>query len=196
MYEKIIAQAVNAVSKGHIIVYPTDTLYALGAGISEKRTILKIYSVKHRPISMPLSLAVSDIHQLEQLVVLSPLAKRLADRFFPGKITLICQRKPCIYDIITAGGNTLAVRIPDDPIALTLLKQTGPLIATSANIHGQPTPSTVSEIRKLFKPGTVEVYIDDGMRQGKPSTIVDATGHNPKILRPGSIPASLIVSKG
>ncbi|MDG6219079.1 MAG: L-threonylcarbamoyladenylate synthase, partial [Candidatus Thermoplasmatota archaeon] len=148
MDEKIIAQAVQAVSKGNIIVYPTDTLYALGAGIREKRTILKIFSVKHRPVSMPLSLATSDIHQLEQLVVLSDLAKRLADRFFPGKITLICQRKPCIYDTITAGGSTVAVRIPDDPIALPLLKQTGPLIATSANIHGQPTPSTVSEIRK------------------------------------------------
>lgn len=193
MNERIIAQAVDAVIKGNLIVYPTDTLYALGAGISRNKAILKIFSVKKRPRSLPLPLAVSDWKQLESLVFLTPLAEKLANAFFPGKITIICQKKPHVSDVITAKEHTVAVRIPDDSVALHLLKKTGPLITTSANWHGQTTPKTISEIRKLFKPDDVEVYVDDGPRQGKPSTIVDVTGTTPKILREGCIPTSSIL---
>ena len=193
MHEDVITQAVEAVRKGRLIVYPTDTLYGLGSSISESKAIDTIFTVKHRPKSLPLPVAVSDIQMLSTCVELTPLAEHLAERFLPGKITLVCKKKTIILDSISAGKTTVAIRIPDDPIALHIIKKTGPLIATSANIHGQSTPALISEIRKLFKPGIVEVYIDDGLRQGKPSTIVDVTGSHPIILREGSIPANRIL---
>jgi L-threonylcarbamoyladenylate synthase len=193
MDEDLITQAVEAVGKGNLIVYPTDTLYGLGSSISKDKAIETIFSVKNRPKSLPLSIAVSDKKMLSTCVNLTSLAENLAERFLPGKITLVCEKKNSILDSITGGKKTVAVRIPDDTIALHLIKKTGPLIATSANIHGQSTPASISEIRKLFKPGVVEVYIDDGPRQGRPSTIVDVTGSHPIILREGSIPASRIL---
>ncbi|MBS3777678.1 MAG: threonylcarbamoyl-AMP synthase [Candidatus Thermoplasmatota archaeon] len=188
-----IVHAVEAVRKGKLIVYPTDTLYALGANVSQKKAITAIFQLKQRPKSLPLPVAVSDKHMLSKVAILSPLAKKLAHTFFPGKITLVCRKKQDIPSIVTAGKDTIAVRIPDDQIALTLLKKTGPLVATSANIHKMKPAATVSEIRKLFKPEIVEVYIDDGIRQGKPSTIVDVTESQPVILREGSISKKMIL---
>ena len=193
MHEDVITRAVEAVKKGRLIVYPTDTLYGLGSSILESKAIDTIFTVKHRPKSLPLPVAVSDKQMLSMCVELTPLAENLAERFLPGKITLVCKKKTVISDSISAGKKTVAIRIPDDPIALHIIKKTGPLIATSANIHGHLTPALISEIRKLFKPGIVEVYIDDGPRQGKPSTIVDVTGSHPIILRDGSIPANRIL---
>lgn len=192
MDNDLIADAVHAVQRGKIIVYPTDTLYALGTGIKNKAAVKKVFLVKNRSKTLPLPLAVSDMNLLENLVILTPLARKLADAFFPGKITLVCEKKSEVFDNVSSGKNTIAIRIPDDQIALTLLKKSGPLIATSANIHGQQPKTTISEIRKLFKEGDVEVFIDDGPRKSKPSTIVDVTTVEPKILREGSIPSTII----
>lgn len=194
MSENGIIDAVKAVNNHKLVVYPTDTLYGLGSTIKSKKAIQNIFTIKHRPVSIPLPVAVSDMHMLADCVELTPLANKLAETFFPGKLTLICKKKNIISDLITANKLTVAIRIPDDEIALQLISNTGPLITTSANIHGQPTPSRVSEIRKLFKPEFVEVYIDDGPRKGKPSTIVDVTGSEPVILREGRIPADAILN--
>jgi len=193
MNKNEIIHAVEAIKNGKLVVYPTDTLYALGTSIRKEKAVNSIFSVKKRSKKIPLPVAVSDKQMLSRNVVLTPLAKKLAQTFFPGKITLVCQKKQVIPSIVTAGMNTVAVRIPQDSIALDIIDQTGPLIVTSANIHGKSTPSTISEIRKLFKPGIVDVYIDDGVRQGKPSTIVDVTGYKPKILREGVISTSMIL---
>jgi len=192
MNEIDIIHAVEAIKDQKLIVYPTDTLYGLGSTINSENAIQSIFTVKHRPFSMPLPVAVSDRKMLSNCVELTPLARHLAEAFFPGKITLVCQKKKNISDLITSNKNTVAIRIPDDEIALQLISKTGPLIATSANIHGKPTPAFVSEIRKLFKPSVVEVFVDDGPRQGQPSTIIDVTGSHPVILREGSIPAYII----
>ena len=188
-----IIHAVESVRNRKLIVYPTDTLYALGGSVSQKEGIDTIFQVKQRPKSLPLPVAVSDEKMLSSVAFLSPLAKKIAHTFFPGKITLVCRKKQSISPNVAAGKDTVAVRIPDDPIALKLLHKTGPLVATSANIHGVKPAVTVSEIRKLFKPGIVEVYIDDGLRQGKPSTIVDVSGTQPNILREGCIPKKRIL---
>jgi len=192
MNENRIVHAAHAIRNGKLIVYPTDTLYALGADATQKNAIRSLFSIKNRPFTLPLPIAVSDMKMLNDVVYLSTVAKQLADTFFPGKITLVCRKKNIILDEVTAGKNTVAVRIPDDSIALELIKKTGPIVTTSANIHGHSTPSTISEIRKLFKPGIVEVYIDDGLRQNKPSTIVDVTSSQPKILRQGAISKTII----
>ena len=194
MDEKIISRAVEAIQEGKLIVYPTDTLYGMGASIFHNNAINYIFKIKKRPFSLPLPVAVSNMHMLSQYVQLTSLAQHLADNFLPGELTLVCRKKPSISDMITSGNETVAIRIPNDEIALNIINKTGPLIATSANIHGQNTPKSISEIRKLFKHGDIEVYIDDGPRNSSPSTIVDVTGSHPKILREGSISAERIRS--
>lgn len=194
MDEKIISHAVQAIQQGKLIVYPTDTLYGLGASIFEHNAINSIYQIKKRPFSLPLPIAVSNMKMLSQYVQLTSLAQQLANHFLPGKLTLVCRKKPLVVDTITSGNETVAIRIPHDEIALNIINKTGPILATSANIHGQKTPKSISEIRKLFKPEDIEVYIDDGPRNGAPSTIVDVTGSQPKILREGSISAERIRS--
>jgi L-threonylcarbamoyladenylate synthase len=187
MDEKIIRRVVDAIQHGKLIVYPTDTLYGLGASIFKIDAITSIFQIKQRPFSLPLPIAVSNIHMLSQYVQLNSLIQKFADHFLPGKLTLICRKKPEISNLITSDNETVAIRIPNDQIALKIINKTGPLIATSANIHGQLTPKSISEIRKLFKPEDIEVYIDDGSRSGAPSTIVDVTGSRPQIIREGSI---------
>ena len=187
MDEKILSHAVNAIQQGKLIVYPTDTLYGLGASIFKQDAITSIFQIKGRPFSLPLPIAVAHLKMLSEYVELTSLAQQLARKFLPGKLTLVCKKKPVITDLITSGNDTVAVRIPQDEIALHLINKTGPIIATSANIHGQKTPNSISEIRKLFKPEDIEVYVDGGPRIGAPSTIVDVTSHQPRILREGSI---------
>jgi L-threonylcarbamoyladenylate synthase len=181
MDEKILSHAVNAIQQGKLIVYPTDTLYGMGASIFKQDAITSIFQIKGRPFSLPLPIAVAHLKMLSEYVELTSLAQKLARKFLPGKLTLVCKKKPVITDLITSGNDTVAVRIPQDEIALHLI------IATSANIHSQKTPNSISEIRKLFKPEDIEVYVDGGPRNGAPSTIVDVTSHQPRILREGSI---------
>jgi L-threonylcarbamoyladenylate synthase len=193
MDETVLNRAVNALDHGHLIVYPTDTLYALGAKIVEKRAVLHIFSIKTRPLSLPLPVAFSDENMVSDYAFLSPLAKRLLTHFLPGKVTLVCKKKERIPLEVTAGKNTVAVRIPQDPVALKIIKKTGPLVVTSANIYGQTTPENVSEIRKLFESEMINVFVDDGPRFGKPTTIVDVTGSHPKILREGIVSSDVIL---
>ena len=193
MDETVLNRAINALDHGHIIVYPTDTLYALGAKIVEKRAVLHIFSIKNRPLSLPLPVAFSDENMVSDYVFLSSLAKRLLAHFLPGKVTLVCKKKESMPSEVTGGKNTVAVRIPQDPVALKIIKKTGPLVVTSANIHGKTTPENVSEIRKVFEPEMINVFVDDGPRSGKPTTIVDATGSHPKILREGIVSSDVIL---
>lgn len=194
MDEKGIHHAIQAVSKGGLIVYPTDTLYALGASIADKDAVSRIFSVKKRPLSLPLPVAFSDEQMISDYVFLSSVGKRLVEHFLPGQLTLVCKKNEKIPSVVTAGKDTLAVRIPDDDIALTIIKKIGPLVVTSANIHGENPPLTVDEIRKVFKPGMVEVFVDDGPRSGTPSTIVDVTTSQPKMLREGNVSFDEIMS--
>jgi L-threonylcarbamoyladenylate synthase len=177
---------INALNSDSLIVYPTDTLYALGAKIFSKKAVHNVFSLKKRPLSLPLPIAVSSIEDIQEIAVFTPLAKTLAEHFLPGNLTLVLENR-LIPSYITANHNTIAIRIPNDPIALALLKKTGPLTVTSANIHNQKTPSSVSEIRNMFKSKIIAEYIDDGIREGKSSTIVDVTSNIPKIIRKGAI---------
>lgn len=176
----------KAIDKGFLVVYPTDTLYALGAHVFDEKAVHQVFSLKNRPFSIPLPIAVSSVNMLKEIAVLTPLAIMLADHFLPGPLTLILENRS-VPELVTANKKTIAVRIPDDPIALNLLGKTGPLTVTSANIHDQQTPTTISEIRNVFKSESVAVYIDGGERKGLPSTIVKVTSETPVILRKGTI---------
>jgi len=181
-----ISKAVKALSDSEIIVYPTDTLYGLGADIYSNEAVDKIFKIKKRPKSDPLSVAVSSFSEMEKIAFVNDKTKQLVNVFLPGKLTIILNKKDIVSDVVTGGLDKIAVRIPDNKIALKLLSCFGPLTATSANVHGEETPDTISEINMQFK-DDIAVYLDDGCLKGKPSTIVDATSDKLRILREGSI---------
>ena len=176
----------DVLSKGLLIVYPTDTLYGIGANIFNKQAIEKAYAIKKRPRNLSLPIAVVSIAEMENIADMTPLSKKIATNFLPGSITMVLKQNK-LPDWLVGRNKTIAIRIPNDPIALQILKNTGPLTITSANIHNQSTPTSIKDIRKMFKPDDIAEYIDDGIRSGLPSTIIDCRKDKPILLRKGSI---------
>lgn len=189
-----IRQATSYLKQGRILVYPTDTLYALGADVFNETAVRSIFTLKRRPFTTPLPIAVGSIKQMERVSILTKTAKKLVARFLPGPLTIVVEKKPALSNLLTAGNQTVAVRIPDDLLALQLLRMFGPLTVTSANIHKKNTPFSIKEIKTLFPSSSIAMFIDDGPRNGQPSTIVDCTTDHPKILRDGTISLHDILS--
>ena len=182
-----LSKAISALTNGEIIVYPTDTLYGLGADIYNVDAVRKVFEVKKRPMDNPLSVAVSSFDELKQIAYISASTKRLVESFLPGKLTLILIKRRYVSDVVTAGLDKIAIRIPNCKVTLELLSEFGPLTATSANIHGIKTPGIINDIRMQFKNNDIAVYLDIGKLDGQPSTIVDMTGKKIKIVREGTI---------
>lgn len=187
MDKRIISRAIKALSKGELVVYPTDTLYGLGADIFNESAVKKVYHVKNRPIDNPLSIAVSCVDEIENIAYVNEQVFSFAKKFLPGVLTIVLKKKKIVPDIVTGGLDNIAIRIPDNRIAIELLSSFGPLTCTSANAHGKKTPALINEIIMQFKQKDIAVFIDDGRLNGKPSTIVDLTKQKPKIIREGDI---------
>jgi L-threonylcarbamoyladenylate synthase len=187
--QKQIIQGVEIIKQGGVIAFPTDTVYGLGAGAYLESAIERIFQVKQRPSEMALPLLLADVVQIHEVAQNVPAyAWRLIERFLPGGLTLVVYRTQRVKDIITAGGDTVAIRIPDHPVALALIKGSGmPLIGTSANLSGQPTPLTYQEVCQQVG-DKVDLVIDGGPApHGKESTVVDVTGPIAVLLRLGAI---------
>ena len=154
-----------------------------------RQAVERIYQVKQRPSDMALPLLVANVSQIEDLTKVIPeVVRGLISTFLPGALTIVLPASPSIPDIITAGGTTVAVRIPAHPIPLALIDGTGtPLVGTSANVSGRPSPLTADEVYDQLG-DKVDLIIDDGEPcPGTASTIVDVTGEAPVILREGAI---------
>jgi L-threonylcarbamoyladenylate synthase len=181
--------AIRTLNKGGVVAFPTDTVYGLGASFLDEEAVEKIYIVKRRARGLPIPLLLSEESQLDEVARRVPeIARRLARRFWPGALTLVLPKSPSVPDAVTAGGDTVAVRIPDHPIAISLIRGLGvPLAATSANISGGASPVTAEDVRSQLG-GEVDLIIDGGRcRVGVESTVIDVTGETPTILREGAI---------
>lgn len=187
-----LSGAIAALQSGEVVVYPTDTLYALGADVYNETAVKRVFEIKKRPWDDPLPVAVSCFDDVERIAVVNDDACCLAECFLPGPLTLVLNKKSVIPDVVTGGLEKVAVRVPDNDVALELLSRFGPLTVTSANVHGEKTPSTPRNIRMRFK-DDVAVYLDSGMLDGLPSTIVDVTTSRPRIVREGVITKSAIL---
>lgn len=187
MQELILSKALSALSKGQVIIYPTDTLYGLGADIYNRDAVKCVFEIKNRPFELPISVAVSCIEDLEKIAYVNNKTNRIIDLFLPGKLTIILKKKKIVPSIVTSNNENIAIRIPDNIIALELLSEFGPLTCTSANIHGKPTPTVISDIQMQFKNSNISVYIDNGKLQSKASTIIDLTSDTLKIIREGAL---------
>jgi len=173
------------------VVFPTETVYGLGADAFDPAAARRIFRAKGRPSDNPLIVHVADEQQLSRVVRrVTPLARRLMDAFWPGPLTLILDKGPLVPAAVTAGHRSVAVRMPRHPAALALLRKLGdPIAAPSANRSGRPSPTTAAHARKDLD-GRVPLILDGGpCRKGLESAIVDARGRRPVLLRPGTITA-------
>ncbi len=182
---------VAALLRGDPVVLPTDTVYGLVAIASDVAAVSAIFEAKQRPIDVLAAVLVRDMDQASTIVEFSASTRRLAEEFWPGALTIVAPRRP---DCRLAVGDerTVGVRCPDDDLMRTLAGRVGPLAATSANVHGQPTPPTADEVAALFP--KISVVVDGGPRTGRASTVVDITGPEIVIVREGPISASEIAA--
>ena len=171
-----IDRAAGIVKSGGVIAYPTETVYGAGAQATDVGAIQRIYTIKNRPLSLPLSIAVSSMDMLKSVAKVE--CEDFIMKFLPGPVTVILKKK-ALPDILTAGSQYVGIRYPDNPMALTLISKTGPIVSTSANLHGEKDPVTADEVKI-----PVDYVLDGGRcRYAAPSTVVDL--HEYAIVRKG-----------
>ena len=187
--EKIIRAAAKIIKNGGLVAFPTETVYGLGADALRAGAVKKIFEAKGRPADNPLIVHICDEKMLAAVVKEIPeKAFPLMKKFWPGPLTIIFKKKNSIPDIVTAGGNTVAVRMPAHPVALALIEKTRvPIAAPSANISTRPSPTEAKHVYEDLK-GKIPLILDGGhTRIGVESTVVDLTTKIPTILRKGKI---------
>jgi L-threonylcarbamoyladenylate synthase len=179
---------------GGLVAFPTETVYGLGALATNEAAVRKIFSAKGRPEGKPLIVHLSRPDQIFQVVrYVPPVARVLMERFFPGPLTLVLPRHPDVPDAVTAGGDTVAVRMPDHPVARALIEAAGvPVAAPSANLSGARSSVSAEDVLADLD-GRIEMVLDSGpapLRQ--PSTVLDLTQDPPRILRQGATAADAL----
>lgn len=186
---QLIAIASDVIRQGGLVAFPTETVYGLGANALDSEAIKRIYLAKDRPTSDPIIAHIMTIEQLEQLAVNIPdVAYQLAHTLMPGALTFVLKRASHIPDNIATGLDTVAVRMPNHPIAQALIRASGvPIAAPSANTFTRPSATTASHVLEDLN-GRVDIILDGGATSiGLESTVVDLTQEPPVILRPGGI---------
>ena len=192
--QKQVENGISVLKQGGIVAFPTDTVYGLGACASLPQAVERVYKIKARPTNMALPLLLSDTSQIIEIAdSVPPLAWVLIYNFLPGALTLVVSKSNSVPDIITAGGATIAFRIPDHPVPLALIEGLeSPVVGTSANLSGQPSPLTADEVHSQLG-DKIDLIIDGGRCPGgRESTVVDVTGEIPVVLREGIIPAAVL----
>jgi len=184
-----IDEAVNAISRGGLVVLPTDTVYGIGADAFTPEAVAELLEAKGRGRDMPPPVLVGSRRTLDGLVFMLPSAARdLADAFWPGALTIVVEHSPSLQWDLGETNGTVAVRMPMHPVALEVLRETGPMAVSSANKTGRPPAVTAEEARDQLG-YSVRVYLEAGpCPDPVPSTIVDVTGEVPRVLRKGAIP--------
>jgi L-threonylcarbamoyladenylate synthase len=173
---------------GELLVYPTETLYALGCNPFLDKALDRLYQVKRRPKDMPISIAVSDLKMMEEIAQVNEPAKNIYENFLPGPVTLILEKREHFPIRLTGGTGKIGIRVPNHPLALKIIEIVGPITATSANLHGHANPRTVDDAFQQLGED-VSLYLDCGeCKYKEASTVVDVTDSSIKIIRKGAIP--------
>ena len=190
----VLAQAAYILANGGLVAFPTETVYGLGANGLDAQAVAGIFQAKGRPSDNPLILHIADDSDVLRLVANVPAnAKALMDRYWPGPLTLVMERKPVVPDRVTGGLDTVAVRLPDSVIARELIRLAQvPVAAPSANLSGRPSPTTAEAVMADMT-GRIQAIIDGGpCTIGVESTVVDCTTPVPTLLRPGGITLEML----
>ncbi len=184
--------AVLAIRRGGVVAIPTDTVYGLACDPANGAAVDRIYEIKRRPAALELTLLAATIGDLEEDVELDANARALTREYWPGALSIVCPLRRRRW-AIPRSGSTLSVRVPAHPVALELLRCTGPLATTSANRHGEPAPDTARGVSEALG-GEVDGVVDGGRCGGLASTIIDCTTTTPRVLREGPIPAAALLA--
>ncbi len=190
-----VKNAVEILNNGGVIVYPTETAYGLGCDVFNVQAVKKIFTIKNRPKDHPLSIIVDSFDMINTIAEVSPSAKKLIQRFHPGPLVIALPKKTIIPDEVNS--NCIALRISSNQFANSIVQLLGkPLISTSANKTGKPTPYNIQDIVKSFNESEIDAIFDSGVISNrKPSTIIDFTIQPvPQITREGEISSSKILS--
>jgi len=184
---KEIDNAALVIKSGGLVAYPTETVYGLGADPFNRIAVLKVFGVKNRDMNKPLSVAVCSIEQMAKLAFTNKMSRKLYENFLPGPITMVMRKKALLPKEINSGSGKIGIRVPDNEIALELIKRAGPITATSANISGENETTSPSDVKKQIG-DKIDMVIRGGITKGGiPSTVVDVTGEFPIILREGPV---------
>jgi len=181
--------AADTLKNGGTVVFPTETVYGLGANALDESAVEKVFAAKGRPADNPLIVHIWSIEQIKSIASQVPeILSKLAEKFWPGPLTLVVKKSDMLPDIVTAELDTVGIRMPDNPITLELFKKANvPVVGPSANISGSPSPTSASHVIKDLNE-RVDVIIDDGdCKVGLESTVLDISGEFPVILRPGAV---------
>ena len=173
---------------GKLVAFPTETVYGIAADIFNQKAVKELYMVKNRPFDMPLSVAVSGKDMVENIAIMTRPVEKLIDAFLPGPLTIITKKDPSVPDIVTSMSQKVGIRIPDNKVAIDLIKEFGgPIVATSANLHSHPDSINIDTAIEDFG-DSVATYLDNGpCTLGKPSTIVWIMDDKVEVIRQGEI---------
>lgn len=191
---EIMAQAGRLIAEGELVAFPTETVYGLGGDALRPEAAAKIYAAKGRPSDNPLIVHIAEFADFERVArEIPPQAEKLSDAFWPGPLTMIVNKSDAVPDATTGGMDTVAVRMPNHPVALELIRQSGCLIAApSANTSGRPSPTEASHVAEDLS-GQIAMILDGGpVGIGIESTIIDLTEDKPLVLRPGYITPEML----
>ncbi len=177
-------RVVAALRDGQVVLLPTDTVYGLAAMAADSAALAALFALKQRPVDASVAVLVADTAQAERYVDLGAAGNALAERFWPGALTIVANR---FDDGALAAGtdSTIGVRCPDDAFVRSVAELVGPVAASSANLHGEPTPESCSDAARIFD--TVETVVDGGRRLGSASTVVSIVDGTVEMLRRGPV---------
>jgi L-threonylcarbamoyladenylate synthase len=189
-----VVAAVEAALSGKLIVIPTDTVYGIGTRPDLAEATALVFEAKRRPQELELPVLVPSPEAASSTARVDRRARRLMGAFWPGPLTLILSRNRASAEWSLGGDpQTIGVRMPDHPLALAVLEQTGPLAVTSANLSGRSTPATCEEVARVFGMDVAVYICEERPLAGQPSTVVDLTSEEPRILREGALGAQEVL---
>jgi L-threonylcarbamoyladenylate synthase len=193
--QQAIEEAAEALRGGAIVAFPTDTVYGLGANALDAGAVAKVFAAKGRSSANPLIVLVPDLDKAEAFAEVGPAARKLADAFWPGALTLVLPRRPdCpLAAPVSAGLDTIGLRAPDHKVTLALLARAGlPIVAPSANRSGQASPKTAAEVEAGLGDHAIMILDGGPAPLGRESTIVSLAAQTPLLLRQGALPREAI----
>jgi L-threonylcarbamoyladenylate synthase len=188
--QRELERGVQVLRDGGVVAFPTDTLYGLGADVFNLDALQKVFDIKERPAGLALPVLIDNWKQFETVAAdVTPVARTLAEKYWPGPLTLIVSKADAVPDLLTAGAPTVAVRVPDHPVPRALARMFGgPITGTSANRSGEADLKSLEELKTQLGPKVDYVVAAGPAPMGTASTIVDITEGCPKLIRQGVVP--------
>lgn len=186
-------EAVRLLNVGSVVAVPTDTVYGVGASLAHRDAVAALFLLKGRPSSVPLPVLVHAMNPIQEIdVEWNASAQRLAEEFWPGALTVVVRASPEVALLVGGSGDSVGLRVPNDELLLSVLRECGPLAVSSANAHGTPPCHSAHEVLAALSGENLAGVLDGGERRGEVSTVVDVSDTSWRVLREGAISAERI----